>query len=81
MALDNGKLSLIETDVNKAAYRLIKRMVDGDSEFITIIVGEDIDDSTAAQLRERVEEKFGSRMDINVIRGDQPVYYYIVSVE
>lgn len=81
LALDNGKLSLIETDVNKAAYRLIKRMVDGDSEFITIIVGEDIDDSTAAQLRERVEEKFGSRMDINVIRGDQPVYYYIVSVE
>ena len=81
LALDNGKLSLIETDVNKAAYRLIKRMVDGDSEFITIIVGEDIDDSTAAQLRERVEEKFGSKMDINVIRGDQPVYYYIVSVE
>ncbi len=81
LALDNGKLSFIETDVNKAAYRLIKRMVDGDSEFITIIVGADIDDATAAQLREKVEEKFGSKMDINVIRGDQPVYYYILSVE
>ncbi len=81
LALDNGKLSFIETDINKAAYRLIKRMADGDSEFITIIVGEDVDDASAAQLREKVEEKFGSRMDINVIRGDQPVYYYIVSVE
>lgn len=81
LALDNGKLSFVETDINKAAYRLIKRMVDGDSEFVTIICGEDIDDITAAELRDRVEEKFGSKMDINVIRGDQPVYYYIISIE
>ncbi len=81
LALENGKLTLVETDVNKAAYRLIKRLVDGDSEFITIIVGEDIDDQTAEALRLRVEEKFGSRADINVIRGGQPVYYYIIGVE
>lgn len=81
LALDNGKLSFVEKDINKAAYRLLKRMVDGDSEFITVICGEDIDDATAAELKERIEEKFGSRMDINVIRGDQPVYYYILSVE
>ena len=81
LALENGKLTLVETDMNKAAYRLIKRMVDGDSEFITIIVGEDVTDADAEALRERVNEKFGSRMDITVIRGDQPVYYYIISVE
>ena len=81
LALDNGKLSFVDTDINKAAYRLIKRMVGGDSEFITVIVGEDIDDRIASALKERLDEKFGSRMDINVIRGDQPVYYYIVSVE
>ena len=81
LALDNGKLTFVEKDINKAAYRLIKRMVDGDSEFITIICGEDIDDASAEELREKVAEKFGSRMDINVIRGDQPVYYYIISVE
>ena len=81
LALENGKLTLVETDMNKAAYRLIKRMVDGDSEFITIIVGEDVTDADAEALRERVNEKFGSRMDITVIRGGQPVYYYIISVE
>lgn len=81
LALDNGKLSFVETDVNKAAYRLVKRMVDGDSEFITIICGQDIDDVTAEELRVRVDEKFGARMDVNLIRGDQPVYYYIISVE
>lgn len=81
LALDNGKLSFVESDINKAAYRLIKRMIDGDSEFITIICGEDIDDATAEALREKVEEKFGSKMDINLVRGNQPVYYYILSVE
>lgn len=81
LALENGKLSLVEIDMNKAAYRLIKRMVDGDSEFITIIAGEDVSDADAEALRDRVEEKFGSRMDITLIRGDQPVYYYIISVE
>ncbi len=81
LALDNGKLSFVDIDMNKAAYRLIKRMVDGDSEFITIIVGEDVADSDAEALRERVEEKFGSRMDITLVRGEQPVYYYIISVE
>lgn len=81
LALDNGKLSFVESDINKAAYRLIKRMVDGDSEFITIICGEDIDDATAEELRERVDDKFGSKIDVNVVRGNQPVYYYILSVE
>ena len=81
LALDNGKLSFVESDMNKAAYRLIKRMVDGDSEFITIIVGEEVTDADADELRVRVEEKFGSKMDVTVIRGGQPVYYYIISIE
>ena len=81
LALENGKLSFVEKDINKAAYRLIKRLADGDSEFITVIVGEDIDDITASELQQKLDEKFGSKMDINVIRGEQPVYYYIVSVE
>lgn len=81
LALDNGKLSFVESDMNKAAYRLIKRMVDGDSEFITIIVGADVTDADAEELRMRVEEKFGSKMDVTVIRGEQPVYYYIISIE
>ena len=81
LALENGRLSFVDTEANRAAYKLIKKLVDGDSEFITIIVGEDIDDATAEALRARVAEKFGARMDVNCIRGDQPVYYYILSVE
>lgn len=81
LALDNGKLSFVEKDLEKAAYRLIKRLINSDSEFITIIYGSDVTDAQAESLRARVEEKFGGRMDINLLCGGQPVYYYIISVE
>lgn len=81
LALDNGKLSFVEKDLEKAAYRLIKRLINSDSEFITIIYGSDVTDAQAESLRARVEEKFGGRMDINLLSGGQPVYYYIISVE
>lgn len=81
LALDNGKLAIVEKDIEKAAYRLTKRLVGSDSEFITIIYGSDISDADAESLRARVEEKFGSRLDINLLSGGQPVYYYIISVE
>lgn len=81
LALDNGKLSFVEKDLEKAAYRLIKRLVNSDSEFITIIYGSDVTDSQAESLRARVEAKFGGRLDINLLSGGQPVYYYIISVE
>ena len=73
LALENGKLSFIETDLNKAAYKLTKRLVDSDSEFITIIYGEDVSDGDAEALRQRVEDKFGSRIDVHLISGGQPV--------
>lgn len=81
LALDNGKLSFVDKEVEKAAYRLTKRLVRSDSEFITIIYGKDISDAEAESLRARVEEKFGQKLDVNLISGGQPVYYYIISVE
>ncbi len=81
LGLENGKLSLIEADMNKAAYRVTKHLVSSDTEFITILYGEDVTDGEAEALRAKVEEKFGSRIDINLISGGQPVYYYIISVE
>ncbi len=81
LAMDNGKLSLVEKDAVKAAYRLTKRLVKQDSEFISVIYGKDVKESEAEALRAKLEEKFGSRLDINVINGGQPVYYYIISVE
>ncbi len=80
LALDNGKLSFTEKDVSKAAYKLVKRLADGGTSFITLIHGADVSEDKAQELYEQVNAKFGNA-EVMLINGGQPVYYYIVSVE
>ena len=42
-----------EKDINKAAYKLTKKMVKGDSSFITLIYGADVTEEKAQQLYEQ----------------------------
>lgn len=81
LALDNGKLSFTEKDVNKAAYKLTKKMVKGDTSYVTLIYGADITEEKAQQLYEQLSAKLNSRIEITLLHGGQPVYYYLISVE
>jgi len=81
LAFKNGKLTHSEKDINKAAYKLTKKMVKSDSSFITVIYGEDISDEQASELSASLENKFGDKYEIMLVNGGQPVYYYIISVE
>ena len=80
LALDNGKLSFVEKDVAKAAFKLAKKLVKGDSSFVTVIYGSDITDEAAEALVNQIQNKY-SNLEVNMINGGQPVYYYILSVE
>lgn len=81
LGMENGKLAITDRDVTKAAYKLIKKMVSGDTGFITIIYGADVTDESAEALQDLVQNKFGDKAEIMMINGGQPVYYYIISVE
>ncbi|MBO4467665.1 MAG: DAK2 domain-containing protein [Clostridia bacterium] len=76
-----GKISFVDTDLQKSAMKLIKQMVKKHSEFLTVLYGEDVSDEQAQELEDLLNEKYGSKLEITFIRGDQPVYYYIISVE
>ncbi len=80
LALDNGRLSFTEKDVSKAVYKLVKRLADGGTSFITLIHGADVSEDKAQELYEQVNAKFGNA-EVMLINGGQPVYYYIISVE
>ena len=80
LCLDNGKLSFVEKDVAKGAYKLTKKLVKGDSSFITVLYGSDVSDEAAEALNTQLSNKFPN-LDINLINGGQPVYYYIIAVE
>ena len=81
MALLNGKIVLTDTDLAKTATKLVGKMIKKDSQFVTVLYGEDVTDSQAAELETQLNAKYGSKVEITFINGGQPVYYYIISVE
>ncbi len=81
LALENGKLSFTEKDVNKAALKLTRKMVKSDTSFITVIYGADVTEEQSQRLYEQMQAKLGSRVEISLLNGGQPVYYYLISVE
>ena len=81
LALQDGKLMFAEKDVNKAALKLTKSMAGRDAMFVTVIYGEDVSDEQAEELLHAIENKLGSHVEVTLVKGGQPVYYYIISVE
>ena len=81
LALANGKVSFTDTVLDKAAVRLVRQLMNKNSEFITVMYGEDVTDEQAEVLEAILNEKFGSKAEVTVIKGGQPIYYLIISVE
>lgn len=81
LAMENGKLAFVDKDLNRALLKLTRSMVKKDSSFVTVLYGADISDDQAAEAYELLRQKLSDNVEINLINGGQPVYYYIVSVE
>lgn len=81
LALDNGKVSFTDTDLFHCVHKLTKQMLNRDSSFVTVIYGEDVPDHKAMALESEMKAKFGNKAEITFIKGMQPIYYFIISVE
>ena len=83
LALENGKMAFVETDLKKTVVKLTHNLMrkTKDSSFVTLIYGEDVAEEQAEQIREAVAEKLGDEVEVVLIEGKQPVYYFIISVE
>ncbi|MDD4692109.1 DAK2 domain-containing protein [Eubacterium aggregans] len=75
-----GEIVVKGKNVDAVTVELLQKMVDEDSELISIYFGHEVDEETAESLAEALEADF-SDCDIEVNDGGQPLYYYIVSVE
>ena len=81
MAMENGKIVNIGSDLTKTTYRLARSMVKKDSSFITVISGCDVSEEEAQRTADLIQDKVGSDIEVTLINGGQPVYYYMISVE
>lgn len=66
--------------IESAVFKILESSCDEDSSLITIYYGEDVKESDAESMCEKIREKY-SDMDVSFEYGGQPVYYYVISVE
>lgn len=82
MGMLNGKIKYIGDDKNdiafKTADKLFKR---GIHSLVTLIYGEGVTEEEAGEIENKLREKYDSDIDISIVNGGQPIYYYIISVE
>ncbi|MBS5946223.1 MAG: DAK2 domain-containing protein [Peptoniphilus harei] len=58
----------------------VDKLMNEDISLVTLFYGEDVKEEDAEKARQAIEEKYPD-IDIDVIKGDQPIYYYILSLE
>lgn len=81
LALDNGKLTFTSKDYIKAVTKLAAAMSNKNTSVITLIYGNGVTKEEAQIALERVHSKVGNHVDVTLINGGQPVYYFVISVE
>ncbi|HII4439721.1 TPA: DAK2 domain-containing protein [Clostridium perfringens] len=80
LGLVEGKIKEVGEDPYKVAEDLIDSLVDEDSELITIFYGKDCEEEKVDALIEKLEGKYED-LDVQCYNGEQPLYYFIMSVE
>lgn len=81
LALENGKLSFVSQDLVKAAVKLTRGMLKKDSAFVSIYYGSDVAPEQAQQVCDAVRQKLPDSIELVLLNGGQPVYYFLISVE
>lgn len=80
LGLIEGDIAVVSDDLDKATLELIDKIVDDDSEIISIYYGEDVDESQTDKIRKYIEQVYPD-CEVEIHYGGQPLYYYIFSVE
>lgn len=80
MGIVDGKILVSIADRKEATLATVDKMINDDSEILTIIYGEDADASEVEEITEAVEAKYPD-VEVEVHEGNQPVYTYLLSVE
>lgn len=80
MGIGDHTILAVGQDIAAVTKDLIASLTDESSELISIYYGSEITDEDAQRLNEELSEVYPD-LDIELNRGGQPVYYYILSVE
>ena len=82
MGLCNGAIKFIGEDKEKIAFNSAAELFNPEeNSLITVIYGKDETEENANKIEQMLIDKLGDDVEVSVVDGGQPVYYYIISVE
>ena len=82
MGMTNGKIRFIGDDKEDIAFKTVDKLFKkGTHSMATIIFGDGVSEDEAARVEEKLSQKYKNDIEISVVNGNQPIYYYIISVE
>ncbi|GEO46742.1 DAK2 domain-containing protein [Companilactobacillus kimchii] len=80
MGIVDGKILVDDADIIAGTEKMLDKMIDEDSEVITILVGKDGNTEDAQKVADYLDDKYAD-LETEIHQGDQPVYPYLISVE
>ena len=80
LGMVDGKILVSNPDMLTTLKATFAKMLDEDSEIISIYIGEDGDEELANGLAQDLMEEYED-LEVEIHQGNQPVYPYIFSVE
>ena len=80
MGIGDAGILAVGKDIAETTKAMMAELVDEDSEIIGIYYGEDISEEDAQKLGDELAALYPNT-EVEVHEGDQPIYYYVISVE
>ncbi len=80
MAIGDDGLLSVKKDINEAVEDAVAKMINNESEIVTVYYGQDVTEDDAEKLAEVIRKKYPS-VETELEYGGQPIYYYFLSVE
>ena len=80
LVLLDGKIVAAEKSVDEGIFSLLGKMDMDDASLLTLYYGSDISEEEAEATAEKLQETYGD-LEIELYRGGQPLYYYLISLE
>lgn len=80
MGIGDSSILAVGQDIQKVSEETVEKMLDKESELISIYYGSEVKQEQAEALRNILAEKWPD-CEVEVYSGGQPIYYYVISVE
>ena len=80
MGMIDNKLSVLGNEVHPVGLDIAEKMVNEDTDLITLYYGSDVSEEDAQKLCDALAEKYDD-CDVELQYGGQPLYYYLIAVE